>query len=131
MKYLDVVNFEAYVAGCARNSGVRVEWDKADSTPRTDGRTMWLPALTSESSDEWLVRMRYFVKHETSHIQYSDFKILDKYKPTGILALINNLLEDHRVDYINDTLYAGDAATSNKFWLLLNQQTQHCLSNRY
>lgn len=118
MKYLDVVNFEAYVAGCARNSGVRVEWDKADSTPRTDGRTMWLPALTSKSSDEWLVRMRYFVKHETSHIQYSDFKILDKYKPTGILALINNLLEDHRVDYINDTLYAGDAATSNKFWLL-------------
>lgn len=118
MKYLDVVNFEAYVSGCAKNSGVRVEWDKPNSTPRTDGRTMWLPALTSKSSDEWLTRMRYFVKHETSHIQYSDFKILEKYKPTGILALINNLLEDHRIDYINDTLYAGDAITSNKFWLL-------------
>jgi Mg-chelatase subunit ChlD len=118
MKYLDVVNFEAYVSGCAKNSGVRVEWDKPDSTPRTDGRTMWLPAITSKTSDEWLTRMRYFVKHETSHIQYSDFKVLDKYKPTGILALINNLLEDHRVDYINDTLYIGDAITSNKFWLL-------------
>lgn len=118
MKYLDIVNFETYVAGCARDSGVRVEWDKPDSTPRTDGRTMWLPAITSKTSEEWLTRMRYFVKHETSHIQYSDFSILNKHKPRGLLALINNLLEDHRIDYINDSIYRGDAITSNKFWLL-------------
>ena len=118
MKYLDIVNFETYVAGCARDSGVKVVWDEHYSTPRTDGRTMWLPAITSKTSEEWLTRMRYFVKHETSHIQYSDFSILNKHKPKGLLAMINNLLEDHRIDYINDSIYRGDAITSNKFWLL-------------
>ena len=118
MNYLDVVNFETYVAGCSKNSGVKVVWDKPTSTPRTDGRTMWLPAITSSTSEEWLTRMRYFVKHETSHIQYSDFEVLNKHKPTGLLAMINNLLEDHRIDFINDSIYRGDAITSNKFWLL-------------
>ena len=116
MKYLDVVNFEAYVSGCAGNSGVSVVWDKADSTPRTDGKTMWLPALTTKTSAEWLTRMRYFVKHETSHVVYSDFKYLNDVKPTGILAIVNNLIEDHRIDYLNDTDYKGDVVTSNNFW---------------
>jgi len=118
MNYLDVVNFETYVAGCSKNSGVNVLWDTPDSTPRTDGKTMWLPLITSTSSSEWLTRMRYFVKHETSHIVYSDFSILNKYRPVGLLALINNILEDHRVDYTNDDVYAGDTITSNKFWIL-------------
>jgi hypothetical protein len=118
MNYLDVVNFETYVAGCSKNSGVTVLWDDADSIPRTDGKTMWLPLITSASSAEWLTRMRYFVKHETSHIVYSDFSILNKYRPVGLLALINNVLEDHRVDCINDSLYSGDTITSNKFWVL-------------
>ena len=118
MNYLDVVNFETYVAGCSKNSGVNVLWDTPDSTPRTDGKTMWLPLITSTSSSEWLTRMRYFVKHETSHIVHSDFSILNKYRPVGLLALINNILEDHRVDYTNDSVYAGDTITSNKFWIL-------------
>lgn len=118
MNYLDVVNFETYVAGCARDSGVKVVWDKPEGTPRTDGRTMWLPSITSTTPAEWLTRMRYYVKHETSHISYSDFKILEKYRPTGLLALINNLIEDHRIDFINDSQYVGDAITSNNFWVL-------------
>lgn len=118
MNYLDVVNFETYVAGCARDSGVKVVWDNPSGTPRTDGRTMWLPSITSTTPAEWLTRMRYYVKHETSHISYSDFKILSKYKPTGLLALINNLIEDHRIDFINDSQYVGDAITSNNYWVL-------------
>jgi hypothetical protein len=118
MNYLDVVNFETYVAGCARNSGVKVVWDNPSSTPRTDGRTMWLPSITSTTPAEWITRMRYYVKHETSHVQYSDFKVLNKYKPIGLLALINNLIEDHRIDYVNDSQYIGDAITSNNFWVL-------------
>jgi len=118
MKYLDVVNFEAYVSGCAGSSGVSVVWDKPDSTPRTDGKTMWLPAITTKTSAEWLTRMRYFVKHETSHVVYSDFVYLNKVKPTGILALVNNLIEDHRIDYLNDSVYKGDIVISNNFWEL-------------
>ena len=118
MNYLDVVNFETYVAGCARNSGIKVVWDKPEGTPRTDGRTMWLPSITSSTPAEWLTRMRYYVKHETSHISYSDFEVLNKHRPTGLLQLINNLIEDHRIDFINDSQYAGDAITSNNYWVL-------------
>jgi cobalamin biosynthesis protein CobT len=114
--YLDVIQFETYVAACARNSGTTVVWDKPDSTPRTTGKMMWLPKLTMKTTDEWLTRMRYFVKHETSHVVHSDFDFLNKKRPTGLLALINNLIEDHRIDYINDQEYAGDVDISNNFW---------------
>jgi hypothetical protein len=116
--YLDVKQFETYVAACARNSGVSVSWDTSDSVPRTDGKQMWLPAITSSSTDEWLARMRYFVKHETSHIVQSDFDYLNEQAPTGLLALLNNLIEDHRIDYRNDLEYVGDRKISNDFWTI-------------
>jgi uncharacterized protein YegL len=118
MNYLDVQQFDTYVAACARQSGVTVHWDKPDSTPRTNGRQMWLPAITSITSEEWMTRIRYFVKHETSHVVYSDFTYLNKVKPVGLLALINNLLEDHRIDYLNDEEYSGDNIISNNYWYL-------------
>ncbi len=118
MNYLDVQQFETYVTACAKNSGVSVLWDAPDSTPRTNGRQMWLPLITSNTSAEWLIRMRYFVKHETSHVVYSDFNYLNKVSPVGLLALINNLIEDHRIDHLNDSEYKGDVVISNAFWYL-------------
>jgi len=115
---LDVRQFETYVSACARNSGVHVTWDAPDSTPRTDGRSMWIPRITSSATEEWLQRIRYYVKHETSHIVHSDFVFLNKKKPTGLLALINNLIEDHRIDYRNDKEYKGDSDISNDYWRL-------------
>ena len=116
MDYLDTYQFEAYVSACAANSGVSVRWDKVDSTPRTDGRTIWIPRVHSRVSEEWLTRIRYYVKHETSHIVHSDFGILERDKPKGLLAFINNLIEDHRIDYLNDMEYAGDVRISNAYW---------------
>lgn len=121
MNYLDVIQFEAYVAACANNGKIRVIWDKPEATPRTDNRTMWLPRITSKSSSDWLTRIRYYVKHETSHIAMSDFGFLNKMKPQGLLMLINNLLEDHRIDYLNDAEYAGDRLISDAFWKLYTQ----------
>jgi hypothetical protein len=123
--YLDVIQFEAYVAGCAADSGVSVQWDDPDSTPRTNGKVMYLPKLTTATSSEWLTRMRYFVKHETSHIVHSDFDYLNKVRPEGLLALINNLIEDHRIDYRNDKEYFGDVDISNKFWTLYTQDIEN------
>jgi hypothetical protein len=118
MNLLDVQQFETYVAACAANSGVYVQWDEPNSTPRTDGKTIYIPAITSMTSQEWLTRIRYFVKHETSHVVHSDFTFLNKVKPSGLLALINNLIEDHRIDYRNDHEYSGDKDISNDFWYL-------------
>ena len=116
MDYLDTYQFEAYVSACAANSGVSVRWDKVDATPRTDGKTIWIPRVHSRVSEEWLTRIRYYVKHETSHIVHSDFGILERDRPKGLLAFINNLLEDHRIDYLNDMEYAGDVRISNAYW---------------
>jgi len=118
MNYLDVQQFETYVTACAKNSGVNVMWDAPDSTPRTNGKQMWIPLITSSTNLKWMTRIRYFVKHETSHVVYSDFNYLNKVKPTGLLALINNLIEDHRIDYLNDSEYKGDSIISNAFWHL-------------
>jgi len=129
MKYLDVVNFEAYVAGCARNSGVTVVWDVPNSTPRTDGKTMWLPAITSKTDEEWMTRIRYFVKHEASHVVYSDFEYLNTMQPKGILAIVNNIIEDHRIDYRNDSEYKGDVEISNRFWTCYTEDISGRLHN--
>ena len=118
MNYIDVRQFETYVSACAGNAGCTVEWDKPTSSPRTNGKTMYLPAITSSTSAEWLARMRYYVKHETAHIVHSDFVFLNKKQPRGLLAMINNLIEDHRIDYTNDSVYAGDCVISNAYWEL-------------
>lgn len=116
MNYLDVAQFESYVSACVKNSGVNVQWDEPESSPRTDGHTIYIPSITSSTSAEWLTRIRYFVKHETSHIAHSDFVYLNTVRPTGLLALINNLIEDHRIDYLNDREYDGDKLISSAFW---------------
>ena len=115
---LDIRQFDTYVSACANEHGVVVTWDDPTSTPRTDGKHLWLPKITSSTSDEWLVRMRYYVKHETSHVVHSDFAFLNAKKPKGLLALINNLIEDHRIDYRNDKEYRGDGAISNDYWAI-------------
>jgi hypothetical protein len=129
MNLLDVQQFETYVAACAANSGVTVQWDTPDSTPRTNGKTIFLPAITSKTSQEWLTRIRYFVKHETSHVVHSDFKFLNDTKPSGLLALINNLIEDHRIDYLNDMEFAGDKIISNEFWYLYADDVKSHISS--
>jgi hypothetical protein len=116
--YLDIRQLEAYVAAVAGRAGVSVQWDKPEATPRTDGRTVWLPAVTSIASAEWMQRIRYYIKHETSHVEYSDFEYLRKQNPQGALALLNNLFEDNRIDYLNDAVYLGDKRVSDDYWKL-------------
>lgn len=120
MDYLNTIQFETYIAACAKNGGVTVKWDDPRSTPRTDGKTMYIPSVTSKTSEEWLARIRYYVKHETSHIAYTNFKYLNTVRPAGLLALINNLLEDHRIDFINDMQYLGDRKISDDYWVLMH-----------
>jgi nitric oxide reductase activation protein len=113
---LDVQTMETYVSGVTARAGVSVVWDKPKTTPRTNGKTIWLPKLTSSTTQDEIVALRYYLKHEVSHVQHSDFKFLNEKNPQGALALINNLLEDNRIDYLNDSVYAGDVVTSNAYW---------------
>jgi hypothetical protein len=110
---------ESYITGCAGRAGVSVVWDERGSVPRTDGHTMWLPALDGSSTMESTEEVRYFVKHETSHILHTDFEYFQKEKTKGILHFICNCIEDNRIDYLNDNEYRGDAALSRKFYTSL------------
>lgn len=111
---LDSYTITQYVAACADSAGARVVW-REGATPCTDGRTITLPLMSAYATHEDKVRLTHFVKHETCHIKDSDFDKLNVKKPQGILAFINNLLEDHRIDYRNDKAYAGDKANSEEF----------------
>ena len=113
--YLDTVHFDAYVHGCAARCGVSVVWDKAGSVPRTDGRTLWLPHITSKDTPDYLVNLRYFVKHETSHVVHTDFDYWKEQGCRGLLHFICNILEDNRIDFLNDAEFAGDVRLSNEW----------------
>lgn len=112
---LNTLDVTKYIAACAKRAGVAVVWER-EGCPRTDGRTMWLPLVDAYDDESTVVQLRQFVKHETSHVLYSDFDLLQKNGPQGLLAFVNNLLEDHRIDFLNDSEYAGDKSNTEAYW---------------
>lgn len=112
---LDVIQFETYVTAVAGRAGVSVQWDDADATPRTDGKVIWIPRINSLTPDATLVQLRYFIKHEVSHIVHTNFRYFARAKVKGLLQFICNLLEDNRIDYLNDKEWGGDVRLSNAF----------------
>lgn len=113
--YLDIVNLETYTAAVAGRAGVRVVWDDPTGIPRTDGKTIWIPKLTSTATADDLARVRYLIKHETSHIEHTPFKFYEEVNPQGLLQFIANVLEDHRIDHKNDEMYIGDRIISEEY----------------
>ena len=112
---LETSHVETYIAACAEKANVRVVWDKPESVPRTDGRTMWLPRISSRATAADLVDLRYFVKHETSHVTHTDFEFFNAKKPSSMLQFICNILEDNRIDFLNDKEWVGDAKLTNEW----------------
>jgi hypothetical protein len=115
---LNTLDITKYISACAKRADVRVVWQDVNATPATDGRTMWLPSVDAYAADTQIVHLRQFVKHETSHVLLSDFDLLNKNKPNGLLAFVNNLLEDHRIDYLNDSTFTGDKYNTEAYWKL-------------
>lgn len=104
----------SYIKSVAGRNGVTVVWE--DKTqPRTNGATVWLPRINTSMSKESLDSLRLFVKHETSHVKWSNFDVLREWKPKGLFMFIANLLEDHRIDYLNDHQFRGDRALTCAF----------------
>jgi hypothetical protein len=121
MNPLNSLDVTKYIAACCKKTGVMVEWE-ASIQPRTDGKTMWLPYVDAFASEEQVVELKQFVKHETSHIAYSDFGLLDREKPVGLLMFLTNLIEDHRVDYINDFDYIGDRHNTEEYMRIFERK---------
>ena len=118
---LNTLDITKYIAACAKKAGMAVVWEE-EGCPRTDGRTMWLPCVDAYADESEMVQLRQFVKHETSHVLYSDFDLLQKNSPQGLLAFVNNLLEDHRIDYLNDKEYSGDKTNTEAYWPIYEKE---------
>lgn len=104
----------SYIKSVAGRNGVSIVWEDA-AQPRTNGSIVWLPRISSTMSKEELDRLRLFVKHETSHCKWSDFAVVNEWKPKGLFMFLANLLEDHRIDYLNDSQFSGDRALTCAF----------------
>ncbi len=77
---------------------------------KTDGRTIWLPALPDSISESLWTLIRGELDHETAHILYSDFNgrmkgFKQKWGEFGFDLL--NVIEDVRVNYAMQKEYPG------------------------
>jgi cobalamin biosynthesis protein CobT len=113
---LDSYDVSKYIAACAHKVGMPVIWEKAGGSPRTDGTTMWIPEYDAFDKDA-AVKLMQFVKHATSHIAHSDFNILKEHKPKGLLMFLMSLIEDHRVDWLNDQEFVGDKINTDAYYV--------------
>ncbi len=77
---------------------------------KTDGRTIWLPALPDNISESLWTLVRGELDHETAHILYSNFdgrmkNFKQKWGDFGFDTL--NVIEDVRVNYAMQKEYPG------------------------
>ena len=66
---------------------------------KTDGKTVWLPVIPDDASDEFLGAIQGFLDHEVGHIVYSQFSTLKKLTSNDRkLFLLTDAIEDVRIE---------------------------------
>lgn len=105
-------DLQRYVKTCADRADLQVVWGEPTDTPSTNGKSIIIPRVNESFDDARLLRTKYSVAHEVAHCIYTNFeaakgKAIDMHSKFG---LVWNILEDHRIDYLNSMVYAGDYA---------------------
>lgn len=105
-------DLQRYVKTCADRADLQVVWGEPTDTPSTNGKSIIIPRVNESFDDARLLRTKYSVAHEVAHCIYTSFdaakdKAIDMNSKFG---LVWNILEDHRIDYLNSMVYAGDYA---------------------
>ena len=97
-----------YVRASAGRSGISVVFEDINQ-PRHDGKTIYLPKISSCTSDLELKELMASVDHEVAHDRFSSFEVLKEKEidPKGILLYVWNFLEDSRVNNIEASEYRG------------------------
>ncbi len=99
------------------NFGIKVVFKKEGSErwekvcPMTDGKTIILPMLPDDASDELIAALHGYVDHEASHLLFSQFEPLAEMQEKGqtFLKYFANVLEDPRVESKMKALWPGTA----------------------
>lgn len=97
-----------YIRASAGRQGISVVFEDVNQ-PRHDGKTIYLPKITSMTTDIELKEMMASVDHEVAHDRYSSFDVLKEkgVDPKGLLLFVWNFLEDSRVNNIEAREYQG------------------------
>jgi len=97
-----------YVRASAGRVGIEIVFENVNQ-PRHDGRTIYLPRITSKTTDDELKQLMCSVDHEVAHDRFSSFDVLKEkgLDANGILMFVWNLLEDSRVNVIEAKEYKG------------------------
>ena len=97
-----------YVRASAGRAGLSVIFEDTNQ-PRHDGKTIYLPKITLETTDLELKELMASTDHEVAHDRFSSFEVLKEKKvdPNGILLFMWNFLEDSRINNIEAIEYQG------------------------
>lgn len=103
------IEVQRYVKASAGRSSLNVVFEDINQ-PRHDGNTIYLPKVTTATTEDDLLQIMASTDHEVAHDLYSDFGILQEkhINPmTSQLGFIWNLLEDSRVNALEAKDYEG------------------------
>jgi len=116
---LKPLEWERYITATAAKGNLKVQWEP-DVNPRTDGKTIYLPTFTTNSTQEDYDMLRHMVAHEVEHNIYSDFSQIQKKNlgaDNSFLGALWNFLEDVRIENLGSKEYVGDKEAHNSVHL--------------
>ncbi len=89
-----------------------------DDTAKTDGCTIYLPALPMDAEEELVGLVSGYIDHEAAHIRHTDFGVLGSCS-TPIIKHIANTIEDYRIEHEIIKRYPG--CHQHFQWLIRNR----------
>ncbi len=73
----------------------------------TDGKTIYLPPLPAEADEKLYYLVSSFIDHESAHIRFTDFQVLDNANMSPLEKHIWNSIEDWRIEHELVKRYPG------------------------
>ena len=95
--------------------GVKVDIGNRENAC-TDGNTIYLPALPVDTDEKLYYLVSSFIDHESAHIRFTDFQILDNANMSPFEKHIWNSIEDWRIEHELVKRYPGCREHFN--WLI-------------
>lgn len=111
----DIINclpLLASVLGDQYGVEVRIGGNEA----KTNGKTIYLPALPVEGGAELLAQARGFLDHEAAHIRHTDFHAIKKANMDAVTFNLFNVIEDWRIEQRLSEIFPG--CRQNFQWLI-------------
>ena len=86
--------------------GVKVDIGNRENTC-TDGNTIYIPALPADGDERLYSLVNGFIDHESAHIRFTDFQVLDNTNMSPLEKHIWNSIEDWRIEHELVKRYPG------------------------